>query len=49
MRKKALVKIIPVCDKEDHIPYLLWQLLNIQYTKDDFQGFIEKLHDEILR
>ncbi len=49
MRKKDLLKIIPVYDKEDHIPYLLWQLLNIQYTKDDFQGFIEKLHDEILR
>jgi len=49
MRKKALMKIIPVYDKEDHIPYLLWQLLNVQYTKDDFQGFIEKLHDEMLR
>ena len=49
MRKKDLLKIIPVYDKEDHIPYLLWQLLNIQYTKDDFQGFIEKLHNEILR
>ena len=49
MRKKALMKIVPVYDKEDHIPFLLWQLLNIKYTKDDFQGFIEKLYNEILR
>ncbi len=40
MRKKGLLKIIPV---------LLWQMLNVKFTKDNFDGFIQKLHEEILR
>jgi len=49
MRKKGLMKIVPVFEKEDLIPFLLMPLLNVKYTKDDFDGFIQKLYDEILR
>jgi len=49
MRKKEKMKIIPVYDDEDLIPNLLMPLLNVKYTKDDFDGFIQKLHKEILR
>ncbi|MFX1566907.1 MAG: TIR domain-containing protein [Promethearchaeota archaeon] len=49
MRKKGMLKIIPVYDNEDDIPVLLWQMLNVKYTENDFEGFIEKLYEEILR
>jgi len=49
MVKRRLMKIIPVYEDEDHIPKLLWQMLNVKFTKDDFEGFIQKLHEEILR
>ena len=49
MRKKGLLKIIPVYEDEDLIPVLLWQMLNVKFTKDNFSAFIEKLYDEILR
>jgi len=49
MRKKGLIKIVPVYEKEELIPNLLMPLLNVKFTKDDFDGFIQKLHDEILR
>jgi len=49
MRKKGLLKIIPVYEDEDDIPVLLWQMLNVKYTKDEFDSFIEKLYEEILR
>ncbi len=49
MRKRGMLKIIPVYEEEDDIPVLLWQLLNVKYEKEGFDGFIEKLHKEILR
>ncbi len=49
MRKKGLLKMIPVYKVEEHIPVLLWQMLNVKFTKDDFDGFIQKLYEEILR
>ncbi|MFX1371876.1 MAG: ABC transporter substrate-binding protein [Promethearchaeota archaeon] len=49
MVKKGLMKIIPVYEDEDHIPRLLWQMLNVKFTKDDFEGFIQNLYEEILR
>ncbi len=49
MVKKGLMKMIPVYEDEDHIPRLLWQMLNVKFTKDDFEGFIQKLYEEILR
>ncbi|MFX1570684.1 MAG: right-handed parallel beta-helix repeat-containing protein [Promethearchaeota archaeon] len=49
MVKKGLMKIIPVYEDEDHIPKLLWQMLNVKFTPDDFEGFIQKLYEEILR
>ncbi len=49
MRKKGLLKIIPVYEDEDLIPVLLWQMLNVKFTKDNFSAFIEKLYEEILR
>jgi len=47
--QKGLLKIVPVYEKEELIPNLLMPLLNVKYTKDDFDAFIQKLHDEILR
>jgi parallel beta-helix repeat protein len=49
MVKKGLIKIIPVYEDEDLIPKLLWQMLNVKFTSEDFEGFIQKLHDEIIR
>ena len=49
MVKKGLMKMIPVYENEDHIPRLLWNMLNVKFTKDDFEGFIQKLYEEILR
>ena len=49
MRKKGMLKIIPVYEDEDDIPVLLWQMLNVKYSKEEFDGFIEKLYEEILR
>ena len=49
MRKKGLMKIVPVYEKEDLIPFLLMPLLNVKFDKDDFDGFIQKLYEEILR
>ncbi|NVM37328.1 MAG: right-handed parallel beta-helix repeat-containing protein [Candidatus Lokiarchaeota archaeon] len=49
MRKKGLMKIVPIYEKEDLIPFLLTPLLNVKFTKDDFDGFIQKLYEEILR
>ena len=49
LRKKELMKIIPVYENEDYIPYLLMPLLNIKFQKDNFEEFIQKLYNEILR
>ncbi len=49
MRKKGFIKLIPVYEKEEHVPVLLMPLLNVLFTKDDFGGFIKKLYEEILR
>ncbi|MFW9988744.1 MAG: NosD domain-containing protein, partial [Candidatus Odinarchaeota archaeon] len=49
MRKKGLLKIVPVYENEELIPYLLMPLLNVKFTIDDFDGFIQKLYEEIIR
>jgi len=47
--KKDLMKIIPVYENEDDVPILLIPMLNVKYDKDDFDTFINKLYQEILR
>ncbi len=49
LRKEGLMKIVPVYEKKSHLPYLLKPMLNVKFDEDDFDGFIEKLHEEILR
>ena len=49
MVKKGLMKMIPVYEDEDHIPRLLWNMLNVKFTKDDFEEFIQNLYKEIIR
>ncbi|MFX1499726.1 MAG: TIR domain-containing protein, partial [Promethearchaeota archaeon] len=49
LRKKKLIKLIPVYEKEEHIPVLLMPLLSVKYSKEGFQEFIQKLYEEILR
>jgi len=49
VRKKGLMKIVPVFEKEDLVPFLLMPLLNVKYEIDNFDGFIENLYEEILR
>ena len=49
MRKQGLIKLIPIYEKQEHIPKILWHLLNVKYEKDNFEGFIENLYKEILR
>lgn len=49
LRKDDLMKIVPIYEKDVHIPYLLKPILNVKFTKEDFDVFIEKLYKEILR
>jgi len=49
MRKQGLIKLIPVYEEQEHIPKLLWHLLNVKYNPDDFKGFMENLYKEIIR
>lgn len=49
MRKKQILRIIPVYEKEENIPRVLWHLLNVKFSKDDFERLIKKLLKEILR
>jgi len=49
LRKKGALKIVPVYYDEDDIPVLLLQLLNVKFEKDNFDGFIGNLYEEILR
>ncbi|MFX0151921.1 MAG: TIR domain-containing protein, partial [Candidatus Hodarchaeota archaeon] len=49
IKKKGLMKIIPVYEDEEFIPILLMPMLNVKFSKDDFNRFIENLHKEILR
>jgi len=48
-RKKELLKLIPVYEKEEQIPPILGHLLNVKFDKEDFDVFIKKLHQEIQR
>ncbi|MFX1575490.1 MAG: TIR domain-containing protein [Promethearchaeota archaeon] len=48
-RKKKLLKLIPVYEKEENIPPILGHLLNVKFNREDFNDFIEKLHQEIQR
>jgi len=49
LRKEGLMKIIPVYENEENLPYLLKPMLNVKYDKDDYEAFIQKLYEEILR
>jgi len=49
IRKERLLKIIPVYEEQRYVPRLLLQMLNVKYTNDDFEGFIQKLYEEILK
>ncbi len=49
LQKKEVMKIIPVHEEEKFIPYMLMPMLNVKYTNDDFEGFIQNLYKEILR
>jgi len=49
LSKKGVVKIIPVYEDEEYIPILLTPLLNVKFTEDDLDGFIQRLFEEILR
>ncbi|MFX1574176.1 MAG: leucine-rich repeat domain-containing protein [Promethearchaeota archaeon] len=49
LRKKKLLKIVPVYEDEKYIPALLTPLLNTQFSKNNFSDFITKLYQEILR
>ncbi|MFX1566913.1 MAG: NosD domain-containing protein [Promethearchaeota archaeon] len=49
LNKKGAVKIIPVYENEEDVPILLMPFLNVRYTEDDLDGFIQRLYEEILR
>lgn len=49
LQKQGLMKIIPVYENEKYIPYMLRPILNVKFTKDNFDGFIQNLYKEILR
>ncbi len=47
--KKDKMKIIPIYQDEEDVPLLLIPMLNVRYDKENFDGFINKLRQEILR
>ncbi|MFX1501057.1 MAG: right-handed parallel beta-helix repeat-containing protein [Promethearchaeota archaeon] len=47
--KRDMMKIIPVYEDEEDVPILLITMLNVKYDRDDFNGFVNKLRQEILR
>ena len=49
LRKKGLLKIIPVYEDENYIPALLTPILNVKFSKDSYGKFVVKLYKEILR
>ncbi|MFW9988740.1 MAG: hypothetical protein ACFFC3_08810 [Candidatus Odinarchaeota archaeon] len=49
LRKEGSMNIVPVYEKDEHIPYLSKPILNVKFTKDNFDKFIYKLYEEILR
>ena len=49
LRKKGLMKIIPVYEDDSFIPTLLTPLLNVKFTEDNFEDFIQNLYKEVLR
>lgn len=49
LRKKGLLKFVPVYEDEKFIPVLLTPFLNAQFSKTNFSDFISKVYQEILR
>jgi hypothetical protein len=49
LRKKGLLKIIPVYEDEKYVPALLTPLLNVRFLEGDFVDFVLGLRKEILR
>jgi len=49
LSKTKQMKIIPVCEKQKYIPALLKPIINVEFTKENFEKFIENLYKEILR
>ncbi|MHA2283435.1 MAG: toll/interleukin-1 receptor domain-containing protein [Promethearchaeota archaeon] len=49
LRKKGIMKMIPVYENEADIPLLLGHILKVRFNGDDFEGFVEQLHREIMR
>lgn len=49
LRKMGMLKMIPVYEDENLIPRLLLHMLNVKFSKENFDEFIEDLHKEILR
>ncbi|MFX1363797.1 MAG: NosD domain-containing protein [Promethearchaeota archaeon] len=47
--KKDKMKIIPVYEDEEDVPILLITMLNVKYDRTDFDGFLNRLRQEILR
>lgn len=49
LRKKGLMKMIPVFENDEDIPVVLLHLPRIEFSKNTFNVFIEKLYKEIIR
>ena len=47
--KKRKLKIIPIYKEMEYIPALLKSLISIKYDEDQFEKFIENLHQQIIR
>lgn len=49
LKQEDRIRIIPVFQDPIDIPLLLKPFLGVQFGKEDFNGFIQKLYEEILR
>ena len=49
LKQEERIRIIPIFQNPLDIPLLLKPFLGVQFDKEDFDGFIQSLHREILR
>lgn len=49
LKQEERLRIIPIFQDPSDIPLLLKPILGVEFNKEDFDGFIEKLYKETLR
>ncbi|MFX0019970.1 MAG: TIR domain-containing protein [Promethearchaeota archaeon] len=48
LNEESKINIISIYENEDNIPHLLNEMLKIKYTKNNFDGFLDKLYKKVI-